>query len=112
MKAVVLPLVLLLAFAASARGDDKVELPVPVRTTAPEFPYAMSKARLSGFVLVDCLVDVHGDVQDMKVEKTSNPEFVQPAMAALKKWKFKPAERDGSRVAMRVSIPIRFNFTD
>ena len=46
----------------------------------------------------------------MKVEKASNDLFVKPAMAALKKWKFKPAERDGSRVAMRVSIPIRFTF--
>jgi len=29
MKAIVLPLVLVLAFTASARGDDKVGLPVP-----------------------------------------------------------------------------------
>jgi protein TonB len=107
MKAV-LPLALGLALAAPARADGKFEPAVPVRTSAPEFPPALDQAGIPGLVLVDCLVDARGTVQDMQVEKTTDPQFVQPALAALKKWKFKPAERDGNRVSSRVSIPIRF----
>jgi protein TonB len=112
MKAVVIPLIIFLALAVSARADEKFEPPVPVRTTAPVFPYEMHQEGVSGFVLVNCLVDEQGNVQDMRIEKTSNPQFVAPALDALKKWKFKPAEKDGSRIPTRVSIPIRFTYED
>jgi periplasmic protein TonB len=103
---------LALAFAVSARAEDKIDPPVPVRTTSPVFPYELRHDGVSGLVLVNCLVDEHGDVQDMKVEKATNPAFVQPALTALKKWKFKPAERDGNRVPIRVSIPLKFTIDD
>jgi protein TonB len=112
MKAVAFPLALILLAATSARADDKFEPAVPVRTTAPIFPNEMHDQGISGFVLVDCLVDEKGDVQDMRVEKSSNKDFIQPAIEALKKWKFKPAQRDGNKVATRVSIPIRFTISD
>ncbi|HVW19575.1 MAG TPA: energy transducer TonB [Opitutaceae bacterium] len=101
-----------LLFAVSARADDQVEPPVPVRTTAPDYPYELRRAGVSGVVTVSCLVDAHGDVQDMQVVKASNEAFVQPAMEALKKWKFKPAVRAGAHVPLRVSIPIRFTYDD
>ncbi len=112
MKAVILLSILSLAFALPARADGNFEPPVPVRTTSPVFPYTLRNAGVSGVVLVNCLIDDQGNVQDMKVEKTSNEEFVQPAITALKKWKFKPAQRDGNRVPIRVSIPIRFSIED
>ena len=54
------------------------------------------------------LVDDHGTVKDAKVEKASDEAFADPALDAVKKWRFKPAERDGNAVAVRVTIPIRF----
>jgi protein TonB len=82
--------------------------PVAVRTVAPVYPESMRRDHVSGIVLVNCEVDVHGNVAEPKIEKASNPEFEEPALAALRRWKFKPAERDGAPVATRVSIPIKF----
>jgi protein TonB len=101
-----------LAFAVSARAEDRLEPPVPVRTAAPLYPYELRREGVSGLVMVSVLIDEHGDVQDMKVEKATNEAFVDPAMTALKKWKFKPAEKGGVRVPLRVSIPIKFTYDD
>jgi protein TonB len=109
MKSVVPVLAFLFAFVLTARADGQFQPPVPVRTTAPVFPRELRSAGISGVVFVNCLIDEHGAVTDMKVEKTTNAEFVEPALTALKKWRFKPAERDGTKVAIRVSIPIRFS---
>jgi protein TonB len=110
MRAAFLAVGLSLALAAPARADDKIEPPVPVRMTAPAFPEEMRRAGVSGLVTVNCLIDEKGEVQDMKIEKASNVLFVKPALAALSKWRFKPAQRDGVTVPARVDIPIRFNF--
>ncbi len=112
MKSVVPLLAFLFAFVLTARADAQFQPPVPVRTTAPGLSARAALGRgLPGVVLVNCLIDEHGAVSDMKVEKTTNAEFVEPALTALKKWRFKPAERDGTKVAIRVSIPIRLPST-
>ena len=59
---------------------------------------------------VKCTIDEKGNVTEPEVEKSSNAAFEKPAIAALKKWKFKPAEVDGAPVASKVSIPIKFVF--
>jgi protein TonB len=82
--------------------------PVAVRTVAPVYPESMRRDHVSGIVLVNCEVDVHGDVAEPKIEKASDPAFEEPALAALRRWKFKPAQRDGAPVSTRVSIPIKF----
>lgn len=94
--------------AASLFADGKMEPPVPVRTVAPEVPYQFSRSGETGLVTVNFLVDEQGSVQDPKVEKTTAPILDEPALKAVKKWKFKPAKRDGTPVAIRVSIPIKF----
>jgi len=83
MKAAFLALGLSLSLAVPALADGKMEPPVPVRTTAPDFPEEMRREGISGLVLLNCLIDEKGEVEDMKVEKASNEVFVKPAMAAL-----------------------------
>jgi protein TonB len=93
----------------TARADDAVEPPVPVRTVAPRYPDSMRHDGSSGVVTVSCTVDEKGNVLEPKVEKASNAEFAEPALEALRKWKFKPAKKGGNAVAIHVSFPIKFN---
>lgn len=95
-------------FAGSLRADGKMEPPVPVRTVQPEVPADFSRSGGTGLVTVNFLVDEQGAVQDAKVEKTTETSLDEPALKAVRKWKFKPAKRDGTPVAIRVSIPIKF----
>ena len=89
-------------------AQTKTEPPVPVRTVAPDYPVQLKRDGVTGVVMVKCTIDEKGNVTETTVEKSSNDAFDEPAVAALKKWKFKPAKQDGNPVAIKVSIPIKF----
>lgn len=99
----------LLAVAPLALAQTK-EPPVPVRTVPPDYPNELRREGVSGIVTVKCTIDEQGNVQEPEVEKSTNGAFDKPAIAALKKWKFKPAKQDGAPVSIKVSIPIKFVF--
>ena len=108
-------LVALLPFSAAA--DDtiytKVDVnPVPVKTPPPDYPEGMKRQGVSGVVAVSIVIDEKGAVVSATVAKSSQTEFEAPAMDAVKKWKFKPAQKDGAPVKMKVTVPIRFNLED
>jgi protein TonB len=69
----------------------------------------MRQEGVAGIVVALCVIDAQGNVAEVTVEKASNQAFAAPAVEALKKWKFKPAQQDGVAVAKKVSIPIKFS---
>lgn len=99
-----------LLLAVPAFAQSKAEPPVPVRTVAPDYPDELRRDGVSGVVMVKCTIDEQGNVTEPTIEKSSNNAFEKPAIAALKKWKFKPAKQDGAPVSIKVSIPIKFVF--
>lgn len=98
--------------SGTTRAAGAIESPVPVRTVAPEYPEAMKGAGISGLVHVSCLVDEKGNVQEPRVEKSSNDAFSQPALEAVSRWKFRPGRRDGNVAALRITVPIKFSTSD
>jgi protein TonB len=86
--------------------------PVPVKTPPPDYPYDLKRQGVSGVVAVATVIDETGVVTSCSVTKSSNAEFEEAAMAAVKRWKFKPAQKDGVPVKMKVTIPIRFNIEE
>ncbi len=103
-------LLLLTALLTPVFAQSKAEPPVPVRTVPPDYPDELRRDGVSGLVMVKCTIDEQGNVSGTEVEKSSNAAFEKPALNALKKWKFKPAKQDGTPVAIKVSIPIKFVF--
>ena len=95
-------------YTQPARAGD-TEPPVPVRMVPPVYPDELRRDGMSGIVMVKCLIDEKGIVTDAQVEKSSNHAFSQPAVDAVKRWKFKPAKKDGAAIALHVTIPIQFN---
>jgi periplasmic protein TonB len=110
MKSFFASLLLASALVAPVFAQTKTEPPVPVRTVAPEYPDELRREGVSGLVMVKCSIDEQGNVTETIIEKSSNAAFEKPAVAAVKKWKFKPAKQDGAPVAIKVSIPIKFVF--
>jgi protein TonB len=58
------------------------------------------------------VIDETGVVTTCSVAKSSNHDFDEAALAAVKKWKFKPAQKDGAAVKMKVTVPIRFSISE
>lgn len=75
--------------------------PSPVLT-----PKVREKA--PGTVYVVFVVDPQGKVEDPKVQRSDDPIFERPALAAVKKWKFEPGRRAGKPVRFRMRVPITF----
>jgi len=97
-----------LIIAATPIAQAAIESAVPVRTSAPEFPYEMKREGLTGVVTVVFSVDEKGNVVEPAVLKSSNKGFDQAALEAIARWKFKPARQDGVAVRSKLAIPIQF----
>ena len=110
-------LVALMSLSLRLAADDtvytKVDVnPVPVKTPPPDYPSEMKRQGTSGVVAVTIVIDETGLVTSCSVAKSSQVDFEAPALAAVKKWKFKPAQKDGAPVKMKVTVPIRFNLDE
>jgi len=102
-------LVLILAGGA-ARADPVVQPPQVIEQAAPIYPEALRRAGISGQVLVQFGVDATGAVQNVKAVKSDHSELEGPATDAVRKFRFRPATKDGQPVAIRLmQIPITFN---
>ncbi len=83
--------------------------PQPVKRPPPVYPFAMKKSGVSGVVTVQFIVNKKGDVENPIVVRSSHKGFEDAAIDAVRKWKFKPATKNGKPVAARMQIPINFN---
>jgi protein TonB len=63
---------------------------------------------VSGFVLIDAVVDETGKVTDMKVI-SGNPVLRQAAMEGLRRWKYEPARLNGQPTTAHVQVRMDFN---
>ena len=68
------------------------------RLAAPEYPDAARAKGIEGTVTLKMLIDAKGRVSEARV-KTSIPELDAAAVACVKKWHFKPAQKAGRPTA-------------
>jgi protein TonB len=96
---------------APARASEAFDTPPkPLDLVSPEYPPTLKQQGTEGNVVVAFTVDTRGRVQDVEVREATNAEFETAAVAAVRKWRFKPALRAGEPVAVRISQ--RLDFTD
>lgn len=66
------------------------------------------RARAPGTVHVIFTVDQTGRVDSALVQRSTDPIFDGPALAAVKQWRFEPGRRNGQPVRFRMRVPITF----
>lgn len=79
----------------------KVQIP-------PDYPYAMKQTGAGGSVVVEFDVDTAGNVVRAEAIRFTDREFVEPAVRAVRKWRFEPGRRNGKAVPFRMAVPIEF----
>lgn len=87
---------------------DLEKRPEAISQIAPAYPSELRKARIEGSVTLVFILDETGRVEDPRVENSSRPEFEKPALDAIRKWRFRPGEKDGKAVRSYIRVPIRF----
>ncbi len=85
------------------------EPPVPIKTHAPAYPEDLRQRGVSGVAMITAVVDESGTVLAAESNKASHEHFKQPAIDAVKHWKFKPAQLAGKPVKVRINIPVQFS---
>ncbi len=87
---------------------DLDQPPKAVHQPAPEFPAELRRRKTEGSVSVLFIVDRGGRVENPIVQKSSHPALEQPALQAVRRWRFEPGRRNGQAVPFRMRVPISF----
>jgi len=83
--------------------------PKLIRKVNPIYPDLLRRNKVKGFVDLEWTVGVDGKAIDIRIIDSSRKEFEVPSIEALRKWKFRPAEKEGVPVKMKVRQRILFN---
>lgn len=101
---------------ALVRGAERVKVfdvpPVVTKQARPEFPDTMFRFGNVGLVTVIFVVNASGEVEEPKVVEATHPDFIGPAIAAIKAWRFQPGRKAGVPVATRVAQTLTFGYAD
>jgi TonB family protein len=60
-------------------------------------------------VVLNVIVDKTGKVQNIQLVRPAGMGMEEAAVAAVKTWRFKPAQREGDPVAVELNIEVAFN---
>lgn len=74
----------------------------------PVYPEPILKAQLQGNVNLVARIDKEGKIQNLLPLAASFQPLIEPAIAAVSAWRFKPATRDGKPVDIAANIGVRF----
>ncbi len=86
-----------------------VSAPVPIFQPEAEFSDEARRAKYQGVCLISLIVDAQGNPQNPRVIRALGMGLDEKALEAVRKYKFKPAMKDG-RTPVPVMITIEVNF--
>ncbi|MHB0969665.1 MAG: energy transducer TonB [Thermoanaerobaculia bacterium] len=90
------------------RVGGNVKAPRVIHRTDPEYTEVARKGRVSGVVVVEAIIDRHGNVDRVKVIKGLPLGLSDAAADAVKKWKFKPGTMGGQPVDVIFNLTVTF----
>ncbi len=79
--------------------------PIPLFVPEAEYSKYARKKKIIGICLIGLIVDAKGTSQNVHVVKGLEPSQDKNAIEAVKKYRFKPAMKDG-----KVPVPVAINF--
>jgi protein TonB len=100
----------------SAQNDDEpvydlgpgVTPPRVIKQVNPHYPTGRG-VRAVGSVIIALVVSSKGLPKDPRVIKGLDKDLDESAVEAVREWRFAPAQKDGTPVAVRVSLQIEFH---
>ena len=75
----------------------------------PRYPPSARRNRVQGRVLLAVVVTTSGRAGSVRIRRSSGYQLLdQAALKTVKRWRFRPATRNGKPVSARVIVPITF----
>jgi len=98
----------LIATAQPYHVGGNVKAPVAIVHADPVYPEEARQAHISGFVIIEAIIDHTGAVKDIKVVKSLPHGLSEAAVDAVRQWVFKPGTLNGEAVDVVFDFPIIF----
>lgn len=112
-RAKIAPAVETEAFSGAAlRVGGDVKAPVVIERREPQYPEVARKARISGIVIVEVIIDQSGAVTAGRVLKPLPFGLDEEALRAVKTWRFRPGTRNGQPVATIFNLTVSFKLDE
>jgi len=94
----------------AVRPGNGVTMPKIVQQVKASYTPQAVRAKITGVVMVECVVGVDGAPRDCRVSRSLDQQFGldQEALKAASQWRFEPGTRDGMPVPVVVSIELGF----
>lgn len=92
------------------RVGGEVKAPRLIVRVAPIYPPLLKKARVSGDVVIDAVIDTQGNVVEMHAV-SGDRLLIPPAMDALRRWKYEPTVLGGQAFPVELQVTIEFRLT-
>ena len=88
-----------------------ITAPRKIVDVAPVYPSIAQAARKDGVVILETVIDAHGNVQSVHVLR-SVPLLDEAAVAAVRQWRFTPALLNGEPVPVVMTVTVNFRLQD
>jgi protein TonB len=85
-----------------------VTAPQPLSTPDPEYSEEARKAKYQGTCVLWMIVGSDGRPRDVRIARGLGMGLDEKAIQAVKKWEFKPAQKDGHPVAVQMNVEVSF----
>ena len=95
------------SLASGPISGDEIRPALPIATADP-FVYPWQLPDSEGNVVVEVTIDERGEIVDKRVLQSLGSSLDSKALAALEKWRFHPATKDGIAIASRQDMIFHF----
>ena len=89
-------------------GRNGVTQPIPIFTPEAEFSDEARRQKYQGACTISVIVDAQGNPQNARVIQRLGMGLDEKALAAVMRYRFKPAKKDGKPAAVRISVMVNF----
>jgi len=89
------------------RPFSGMQTPQKIVDVQPVYPAIAIAARKEGFVILEAIIDTHGNVESVRALR-SDPVLEQAAIDAVKRWKYSPGVLNGVAVPVIMTVTVRF----
>lgn len=92
-------------------GSPGVTTPIALQQVRPQYTADAMRAKVQGSVWLECVVLPDGNVGSVRVTRSLDQHFGldAAAIAAARRWRFKPGTMNGTPVPVVVSIELTFS---
>jgi TonB family protein len=97
------------AAACAQKPERDVTPPHAIFMPNPEYTEEARKKKINGTVIVSMTVTVDGTTRDIKVVKGVGYGLDEKAVAAVSRWKFSPALKDGQPIEKEITAEVAFH---